>query len=75
MRHALLAPLRLCGIVASLSAHQEKAAPAPKQTFGAAVAAVVVDAVVRDSKGKPVTSLRQEDFELLEDGVARRSET
>ncbi|MDP9324281.1 MAG: VWA domain-containing protein [Acidobacteriota bacterium] len=33
------------------------------------MAAIVVDAVVRDSKGKPVTNLRKEDFELLEDGV------
>jgi hypothetical protein len=70
MRRALVAPLSLLlGVVASPSAHQEKAAPAPRQTFGAAVAAVVVDAVVRDSKGKPVTNLRKEDFELLEDGV------
>jgi VWFA-related protein len=69
MQRALLASLLLCGVVASLSAHQEKAAPAPRQTFGAAVAAVVVDAVVRDNKGKPVTNLRKEDFELLEDGV------
>jgi hypothetical protein len=69
MPRALLASRLLCGVVASLAARQERAAPAPKQTFGAAVAAVVVDAVVRDSKGKPVTNLRKEEFELFEDGV------
>ncbi len=29
---------------------------------------VIVDAVVTDTKGRPITSLRVEDFELLEDG-------
>lgn len=32
-------------------------------------AAVVVDVVVRDQKGRPVTDLRKEDFEIYEDGI------
>ena len=37
--------------------------------FGAATTAVVIDVVVRDAKGRPVTDLTRADFELLEDGV------
>jgi VWFA-related protein len=33
---------------------------------------VQVDAVVTDSKGKPVTDLKAEDFELLQDGKAQK---
>lgn len=38
-------------------------------TVRGGVAAVVVDVVVRDGKGNPVTGLTKDDFELLEDGV------
>jgi VWFA-related protein len=37
-------------------------------TFRAASQAVVVDVVVTDSKGNPVKGLRQQDFEVTEDG-------
>jgi hypothetical protein len=43
--------------------------PPNQPTFGTGTTAVVVDVVVRDRKGNPVTDLRKEDFELLEDGV------
>jgi VWFA-related protein len=43
--------------------------PPNQPTFGTGTTAVVVDVVVRDLKGNPVTDLRREDFELLEDGV------
>ena len=42
------------------------------QPFAAAVSAVVVDVVVRDGKGQPVTNLRKEDFQVLEDGVVQQ---
>src|SRR5215203_784861 len=42
--------------------------PSPNQTFGASATAVVVDVVVRDKGGKPVTDLTAADFQLLEDG-------
>jgi VWFA-related protein len=38
-------------------------------TFGSATTAIVVDVVVRDKQGRPVTDLQKADFELLEDGV------
>jgi VWFA-related protein len=66
---ALILILLLCISPSPLTARQEPAPSPPKQNFRAAVAAIVVDAVIRDSKGKPITNLRKEDFELLEDGV------
>ncbi|HTV00744.1 MAG TPA: VWA domain-containing protein [Luteitalea sp.] len=45
---------------------------APRRATGgdsAGVTAVVVDLVVRDRKGLPVTNLTADDFEVLEDGV------
>jgi VWFA-related protein len=42
--------------------------PAPP-TFRSASEAIVVDVIVRDRKGKPVTDLSLQDFELREDGV------
>lgn len=57
--------------VAIPSSQQPPAQPAPpiNQTFGSGATAVVIDVVVRDDKGRPVTGLRQEDFTLSEDGV------
>lgn len=41
---------------------------APQPILGG-VSAVVVDAIVRDRRGNPVTDLTKADFELFEDGV------
>lgn len=54
-------------LAAAVSAHGD--AQQPDQKFGAATTAVVIDVVVRDAKGHPVTDLTRTDFELLEDGV------
>jgi VWFA-related protein len=40
-----------------------------QQPIGSGVTAVVIDAVVRDAKGNPITNLRKGDFQLFEDGV------
>ena len=37
--------------------------------FGAATAGVLVDVVVRDRRGRPVTDLSAEQFQVFEDGV------
>jgi len=42
--------------------------PNPQGVIRITVNLVQVDAVVTDSKGRPVTNLRPEDFEILEDG-------
>jgi len=45
------------------------------QTFTSATTAILVDVVVRDRKGRPVTDLDAADFELFEDRVAQRVDT
>lgn len=51
------------------AAPQEPSSSTPNQIHRISTAAVVVDAVVRDGKGRPIADLRKEDFELFEDGV------
>jgi VWFA-related protein len=49
--------------------------PPPRRASGgdtASVTAVVVDLVVRDRKGLPVTNLTADDFEVMEDGVRQQ---
>lgn len=57
----------------TLAAQQPPAAPAVDQSktarFGAAASGVVVDVVVRDKRGRPVTNLIGADFEIYEDDV------
>ena len=43
----------------------------PRATFRTAVNRVAVAATVRDKKGRPVTNLRPDDFELFDGGVSR----
>ena len=45
------------------------------QTYTSAATAILVDVVVRDRKGRPVTDLDAADFELFEDGVAQKVDT
>jgi VWFA-related protein len=65
-RHLALI-LAVC-LVPTVAGGQAPADSRP-QPISTAVTAVIVDAVVRDGKNRPVTNLRREDFELLEDGV------
>ena len=37
--------------------------------FGTSTAAVVVDVIVRDRKGNPITDLTRDDFEVFENGT------
>jgi VWFA-related protein len=43
----------------------------PKLVESIDVRVINIDVVVTDRKGKPITGLRQDDFELLENGVAK----
>ena len=63
---------RLASIVACSAAAVALAgaqSPQPPPTFDAYTTAVLVDVVVRDGKGRPVTNLTAADFELREDGT------
>ena len=43
----------------------------PSVTFRTGATLVVLDAVVKDSDGKPVTNLTKDDFTVVEDGVTQ----
>ena len=63
IRRAGLLGAVLCSSTFLASARQD---PRPCET---GTTAVVIDVVVRDTRGRPVTDLRPADFELYEDGV------
>lgn len=78
----VLCPLALLAVAgissATVVAHQAAAprAQSPgavrsKDVDATAVTAIVVDVVVRDRDGKPVSDLKASDFELTEEGVAQ----
>jgi VWFA-related protein len=56
-------------LVSTLAAAQQPHPSTSKQPLVSGATAVVVDVVVRDNRGNPVTDLRKEEFELIEDGV------
>src|SRR5712691_3584498 len=49
--------------------------PAEVPTFGVGTAAVTLDIVVRDKKGRAVRDLKASDFEVFEDGVKQSIES
>ena len=67
----LLASVLTLALTLTATAQQ----PGDKPAFGAEATAVVVDVVVRDKQGKPVTDLTAKDFELLEDNVPQEIAT
>ena len=60
----------------TLAAQQPPAAPPADQSqtarFGASASGVVVDVVVRDKRGQPVSNLTATDFAVFEDGVRQQ---
>ena len=53
----------------------QPSAAAPGQAYNSAATAILVDVVVRDRRGRPITDLTASDFELLEDGVRQKIDT
>jgi VWFA-related protein len=65
-----LAVLALCFALVGTTPRAQTQAPArPPGTIQAETTAVLVDVVVRDKRGQPVTDLTAADFEIREDGV------
>jgi VWFA-related protein len=56
-------------------AAQDATPKAPGREFAATAAAVVLDVVVRDGRGRPVHGLSAADFEVYEDGVRQTTES
>ena len=56
----------LACLLAGSSSHPQAA---PQERIRTTTAAIVVDVIVRDEKGRPVTDLQKEAFEVYEDGV------
>src|SRR5687767_2606136 len=54
---------------------QPPTAPDQQPIFRTGINTVRVDVIVTDRQGNPVTDLKLEDFEILEDGKAQKPET
>lgn len=51
---------------------QSSSRPAERQSFMSTATAILVDVVVRDKKGHPVTDLSAADFRVTEDGIPQK---
>ena len=57
---------------ADLSSQQPSPASADRQSYTSTTTAILVDVVVRDRNGKPITDLTAADFQVAEDGVVHK---
>jgi VWFA-related protein len=71
-RVAVAAALGLAVVGAPRPSAQTDAPQRDRQSFTAATTAILVDVVVRDRKGHPVTDLSAADFEVTEDGLPQK---
>ena len=69
-RALLLASLFL--LVLPVRPAAQSASPQPDKSYVSGATAILVDVVVRDGGGRPITDLTVEDFEIAEDGVLQR---
>lgn len=71
--HRVASVIACCAAGAALVGAQQSAQPPARAqaTFESYSTAVLVDVVVRDGRGRPVTDLTAADFELREDGKAQ----
>lgn len=72
---AVAAALGLAVVGAIRPSAQSDGPPRDRQSFTAATTAILVDVVVRDRKGRPVTDLSVNDFEVAEDGLLQKVDT
>jgi VWFA-related protein len=68
-------PIAIAVVLASitaLAAGQNTVAPEQRRAYTSSATAILVDVVVRDKHGRPVTNLSSTDFEVLEDGTRQK---
>jgi VWFA-related protein len=68
----LIAALLIC---AGTGADLLSQAPREGQPYASGTTAILVDVVVRDKKGRPVTDLSAAEFEIAEDGIPQKVDT
>jgi len=71
-RKSALAALLAILALTPAGAQQQQAPARADKTLNEGVTAVLVDVVVRDRRGQPVSDLSPADFELTEDGTAQK---
>jgi VWFA-related protein len=74
-RAAIVAALLLAGAGTVSVRSQSPPAARADQAYTSAATAILVDVVVRDRRGHPVTDLTADDFEVYEDGVNQKVDT
>jgi VWFA-related protein len=74
-RAAIAAAVLLAGSGTATVRSQSPVAARADQAYTSAATAILVDVVVRDRRGRPVTDLAAEDFEIYEDGVHQKVDT
>jgi VWFA-related protein len=74
-RAVIAAALVLTPSAAVVLRSQSPAAARADQAYTSAATAILVDVVVRDRRGRPVTDLTADDFEVYEDGVNQKVDT
>src|SRR4051794_32504646 len=72
---AVTAVLCLAVAAGGRPAAQRAEPPRDRQAFNAATTAILVDVIVSDRKGHPVSDLTAADFEVAEDGVPQKVDT
>jgi VWFA-related protein len=72
---AIVVVLLSAGMGAAELARQTAAPPHDRQSYTSATTAILVDVVVRDKKGRPVTDLSAADFDVAEDGIPQKVDT
>ncbi len=73
---ACVAAALLLATVGGVDLRSQAGAPARTfQSYTSAATAILVDVIVRDRRGRPVTDLSAADFEVTEDGVAQTVST
>src|SRR6266404_1932701 len=69
---SLASVLSIAGALTAFSQTQSKSEPQQPEKIVVERSEVVLDAVVRDKKGRPVTNLSANDFEIYEDAARQQ---